>query len=97
MSSKNLDYPPFFYIIQILENCPLSIFVYVSLWKARCGCRTTVEKSQIQQKYLIDEDNFRKHLFSLRDLQIVFFSENVDSFVIFHSEPQISPGAHILC
>jgi hypothetical protein len=97
MISKPLDYPPFYNVVNVLESCPLSIFMYIMIWKNRSGFQTIVNKDTIQEKYLTDQDNFRKHLFHLSDINIIFFTENENSFVITLDQPQIKAEGYTLC
>lgn len=93
----NLDYPSFPNLISVLEGHPSSIFIYVRLWKNRKCYQTITTKKDIQEKYLIDEDNFRKHLFDLQSVEVISFEEKEDSFLITHKTPSIHTEGYMLC
>jgi hypothetical protein len=93
----NLDYPSFPNLISVLEGSPSSIFIYIRLWKNRKGYQTVTTKEDIQEKYLIHEDNFLKHLFDLHSVEVISFEEKRDSFVITHQIPTIHTQGYMLC
>jgi hypothetical protein len=95
--SKHLDYPPFFQIITVLEECPSSIFLYVRLWKNKNVFQTFVKKKDVQERYSIDTEDFFQHLCCLQNAKVLFFEEAESYFLITLLFPDIIAEGKALC
>ncbi len=92
-----IDYPPYFFLIKVFDNCPGAIFVYILLWKNHREDSFVVPKNDIREKYLTFLQNFREYLLSLENLSLLNFEEEEKSFRITLNKQEINAKGYMLC
>lgn len=59
-------YPPYYYLAQVAEHCPIAVSTYMLLWRERDQKnKVVIDKNTIRIDHLITLARFRNHLLLL--------------------------------
>ena len=76
-------FPPINLFKKVLQGCPQTALIYVSLWELnRKKQRITIKRDDVKNRFLISPTLFRNHLLSLSRLEILSFEETPDYFLV---------------
>jgi hypothetical protein len=92
-----MKYPPYSNIIHVLDQCPIAILVYISLWKIDDGKTFSLKKKEILHNYLPVFPDFYTHLSLLQKSKILSFFEEEDNLEFQFFLPEIKAEGNTLC
>lgn len=92
------SYPPFAYLIQVLNHCPQAGSTYVQLWNMRdCNNRVDILIKDVRLEFLISLKKFKHDLLLLVKEGLISVNESQKSFVIELVDWQIDAEGLTLC
>ncbi len=91
------EYPPYHFLIKCFEDCPSAVFTYILLWMDNYKLDKRVLKTDVQSEYLTHLQDFKEHIFLLKEAELLSYSEFEDSFRINLSVPCINAKGMCLC
>jgi hypothetical protein len=75
------EYPPFFYLSQVLKHYPKSAYTYLSLWRNKNKENVVIiEKKSIHLELLIHPSKFFNDIIKLSDEGLLSFIEKEGTF-----------------
>jgi hypothetical protein len=80
---KIYDYPPYFYLEQILKHCPQAAFTYLQLWKKRDkDNKIHLDKKDIRLEFLKSRTKIQNELLLIVHEGLANIDETPKSIVI---------------
>jgi len=98
MPEKENNFPPYMYLVQVLQHCPKAGATYMQLWKARNPQNhVKILKKTLKEEYLTSTAKFRHDLLMLSRESLINIEETPSYINVEMVDWQFDADGYTLC